>query len=115
MPYPTNHQIEEIFQLRDSWETIPQYREHLAPNLLGHVCGFDHDLSGDYRGKESWVQDVEMRVGKMLRKDHPINLEIVNVVGGGESPWAVVEMRSRTKSHSGGFLFCFGFWFFFVG
>ena len=46
-----------------------------------------------------------MRVGKVLRKDHPNNLEIVNVVGGGESPWACVEMRSRTKSHSGEFFF----------
>ena len=101
MAYPTNHKIEEIFQLRDSWDTIPKYREYLADNLIGHVSGYDHELSGDYRGKDAWVQNVEMRIGKMLRKDHPINLEIVNVVGGGESPWACVEMRSRTKSHKG--------------
>ena len=101
MAYPTNHKIEEIFQLRDSWDTIPKYREYLADNLIGHVSGYDHELSGDYRGKDAWVQNVEMRVGKMLRKDHPINLEIVNVIGGGESPWACVEMRTKTKSHKG--------------
>ena len=104
MAYPTNHQIEEIFQLRDSWDTIPKYREYLAANLIGHVAGFDHELAGDYRGKDAWVQNVEMRVGKMLKKDHPINFEIVNVIGGGDSPWACVEMRSRTKTHGGEFI-----------
>ncbi|KAM0802087.1 hypothetical protein BDR22DRAFT_887759 [Usnea florida] len=99
MAYPTNHQIEEIFQLRDSWDTIPKYREYLADNLIGHVAGFDHELAGEYRGKDAWLQNVEMRVGKMLKKDHPINLEIVNVIGGGDTPWACIQMRSRTKTH----------------
>lgn len=108
MAYPTNHKIEEIFQLRDSWDTIPKYRESLADELIGHVSGYDHELSGDYRGKEAWLQNVEMRVGKMLKKDHPINLEILNVVGGGESPWACVEMRTKTKSHKEfGHEFCY--------
>lgn len=101
MAYPDVHKIEEIFQLRDSWATIPKYREYLASNLIGHVSGFDHELSGNYRGKDDWVQNVEMRVGKVLKKDHPINLEIVHVTGGGDSPWACVEMKSRTKSHAG--------------
>lgn len=101
MSFPTTHQIEAIFQLRDSWETIPKYREYLAPNLIGHVAGFDHQLAGDYIGKDVWVDTVEKRVGQILKKDRPINLDIVHVSGGGDSPWACVEMKSRTQTHLG--------------
>lgn len=91
MVYPTAHEIEELFELRESPETVGKFADALAPNLRGHVAGYDHDLTGDTTSKDAWITETETKVSKLLVRDK-VALEIVHVTGGGDSPWACVEV-----------------------
>ena len=100
-PYLTKHEIEELFEKRGSQETKSQFGDALATNLQGHVAGYDHDLSGDTKGKDAWIKEAENKVSGVLDIDKGISMEIVHVQGGGNSPWACVEMKTSGKTKVG--------------
>ena len=100
-PYPSAYEIEDIFKYRESPETMHLWDERLAPNLSGRVMGHDHHLSGELNGIDAWKKGHTANLTEMLDTSKGYSLEVVNVVGGGESPWAAVETVTSGKAKSG--------------
>ena len=99
-PYPTSHEIEDIFRWRESPDTMSKFDERLAKNLDATVIGHDHHLSGHHKGLDAWKENNRARQEGMLDMSKGIQLD-VNVIGGGDSPWACVEMKTTGKAKSG--------------
>lgn len=99
--YPTAHQIEDMFQWRESPETMDKFDAVVAPNVDAKGMGHDHHLAGEHRGADSWKEANKERIVGMLDMSKGIKLDIVNVVGGGDSPWACVEMKTVAKTKAG--------------
>ena len=97
-PYPTAHEIEDIFRYRESPDTMSLWDERLAANLDGTVMGHDHHLSGQFKGVDAWKDQLRASIDGMRKAT---SMEIINVIGGGESPWACVEIRTTGKAKSG--------------
>ena len=99
-PYPTSHEIEDIIKWRESPDTMSKFDEKLAKNLDARVMGYDHHLSGTHKGADAWREDLRARMAGMLDTSKPISLD-VNAIGGGDTPWACVEMKTTGKAKSG--------------
>ena len=100
-PYPSAHEIEDIFQLRESVDTQDQFTEYLAKNVEATVMGDDHHLSATHKGVDALVENNKDRLVGMQDRAKPFSLDIINVIGGGESPWACVEMKTHGRAKSG--------------
>jgi len=49
--------------------------------------------------EESWKQSALGTINKVMRD--PIKLHVVNVAGGGDQPWAVVELEVNSVCNNG--------------
>ncbi|KAL8682476.1 MAG: hypothetical protein Q9224_006776 [Gallowayella concinna] len=96
-PYPSTYQIEEIFQ---DGEAVPQVLsgivDHFDPKVKVTVVGHEHHLAGDTQahGHFDFFSDL-------LDFSKPSKLQILRVIGGGESPWACVEGLATGTSKGG--------------
>lgn len=99
-PYPTSFEIEDIFKWRESPETMSKFDEKIAKNLDATVMGNDHHLAGHHKGADAWKEDNRARMADMLDPSKGVSLD-VSVIGGGDTPWACVEMKTTGKAKSG--------------
>ena len=95
--YPDAWQIEEIFANRGNPE---EFHKHLAENPDVVVVGQDWHIGGNYNSKESFHDGIYARVAAGLKVE-TIRVEIIKVIGGGDSPWAAVESKCTAESKYG--------------
>ena len=95
--YPTVHQIEEMFSDRD----IPSiFNTYLADNVDVTVVGKEFAIAGTYKSSQAFHDAVFSRVSAALKVE-TIRLEVLRVIGGGDSPWAAVESLGTATSKYG--------------
>jgi hypothetical protein len=103
MSFPTPQQIEQIFQLRQS--DPPAFVEYLDPNITLTTTGHDHAFSGEIKGKENVkTQHIAPILGLLDSEKAPFQQEVIRVIGGGDSPWAAVELKTTSTSKAGTYL-----------
>ena len=96
-PYPTAYQIEEMFANRD----VPNiFHTYLADPIDVTVVGQDFHIGGNYKSMEAFHNAIYARVSAGL-KTETIRVEVVRVIGGGESAWAAVESLCTATSKYG--------------
>lgn len=96
-PYPNMHQIEEIFHDRDKPLIFNKF---LAETLDAVVVGRDFNLGGHYKTIEAFHEGIYGRVATSLDLE-TMRLSVVRVIGGGQSPWAAVEMSCTATANNG--------------
>ena len=87
LPYPTAHQIEEMFTNRLDYDTFHSY---LADKPDITVVGKDFPLAGNHKSADSFHIGTTARFVNPMIYD-TIRIEVVRVIGGGESARAAVE------------------------
>ncbi|MCJ1339092.1 hypothetical protein MMC09_004381 [Bachmanniomyces sp. S44760] len=97
-PYPTSHSIEDLFN------TPTGFRDAiLAPlddNVDAKIVGYDHHFAGEHKGKEALTKNLRDEIACIVDEDK-VHYEVINVIGGGDSPWAAIEAKATGKSKTG--------------
>ncbi len=96
-PYPNAYQIEEIFSSRDN-PTI--FNTYLADSVDVTVVGQDFHIAGQHQTPQAFHDAVWARMTAVLKLE-TLRIEVVRVIGGGESSWAAVESSATATSKSG--------------
>lgn len=96
-PYPNAYQIEEMFANRG----LPDiFHTYLADNFEVTVVGKDFHIGGHYNSMEAFHNAIYGRVSAALKVE-TIRVEILRVIGGGDSAWAAVESLCTATSKYG--------------
>ena len=96
-PYPNAYQIEEMFASRD----LPDiFNSYLADNFDATVVGQDFHIGGHYNSIEAFHNAVYGGLTATLKLE-TLRVEVIRVVGGGESAWAAVESVVTATSKYG--------------
>ena len=85
MPYPNAYQIEEMFANRSNPSVFNTY---FSDSVDVIVVGQDFHLGGRYNSIQDFHNGLFERTVSRF-KDRTYTLEIVRVIGGGESAWYV--------------------------
>ena len=96
-PYPTVYQIEEMFANRLDYNTFHSY---LAANPDLTVAGKDFPFAGNHKSAETLHTDMFIRMVDALKED-TIRIQVLRVIGGGESAWASVESVATATTRYG--------------
>ncbi|KAL8811411.1 MAG: hypothetical protein Q9223_001946 [Gallowayella weberi] len=97
-PYPSTYQIEEIFQDGEAGpQVLKGIVDNFDPKVQLTVVGHDHHMAGDTHDKGEHFEFFN----EMLDFSKPSKLDVLRVIGGGESPWACVECVATGKSKAG--------------
>ena len=96
-PYPNAYQIEEIFANRDNPNIFNTY---LADSVDVTVVGQDFHIAGQHQTPQAFHDAVWVRMTAALKLE-TLRIEVVRVIGGGESAWAAVESSATATSKSG--------------
>lgn len=96
-PYPNAYQIEEIFASRGSPD---RFHSYLADDFDATVVGQDFHIGGHYNSIESFHKAIFTRVAAALKVE-TIRVEVLRVIGGGDSAWAAVELVATATSKYG--------------
>lgn len=97
-PYPNAAQIEEMFANRANTVLFNSYLVDDVDVLV--VGGDDFHIGGRYNSARSWHDAIYNHVMKAL-KIETYKVEVIRVIGGGESPWAAVETMSTATTKYG--------------
>ncbi len=96
-PYPTAYQIEEMFANRG----VPDlFHTYLADPIDVTVVGQDFHVGGHYNSMQAFHDSIYGRVAAGLKVE-TIRVEVMRVIGGGESAWAAVESLCTATSKYG--------------
>lgn len=97
-PYPTAYQIEEMFANRD----VPSiFNTYLADNVdVVIIGGEDFHLGARHQSAQSFHDGTYGAIGAALKME-TFKVEVLRVIGGGDSAWAAVESLSTATSKSG--------------
>jgi len=100
MSYPTPAQIEELFQIQVS--DPPKFLESIDPNIKLTTTGHKHEFAGELNGKDEILAKHVGPMMAMLDKENaPPQREVVRVVGGGDSAWAAVDLKTTSTTKKG--------------
>ena len=99
-PYPTPYQIEEMFANR---LVASIFNTYYADRVDITIIGQDYHHGGHYNSIERFDEEVFGELWDLVKKD-TVRLEVVRVVGGGESAWAAVESRVTAETKYGEFM-----------
>ena len=83
---------------------MDKFAARVAPNVETYIVGHDHHFAGTHKGIDALTEHNKNRALDMIDLSKGIKLDIVRVIGGGDSPWASVEMKTQAKAKSGQFL-----------
>ena len=97
-PYPTAYAIEDMFNHPASRHEA--VISAIDDNVDSNIMGYDHHFAGGHKGKEALLKNVMEDFSGMINEE-TVSYEVVNVIGGGESPWAAVEGKATAKSKTG--------------
>lgn len=104
MSFPTPEQIEEIFKLRQT-DAQAFLEKYVDDNVSLTVLGQKHAFSGEIKGKDELKAKHVTPILHMLDLEKsPPQAEVVRVLGGGDSPWAAVELKTTSTSKAGMFV-----------
>lgn len=103
-PYPTAYQIEEMFANRGHTDIFNSYLADNVDVLI--VGGEDFHIGGRYHTVQSFHDETYGHLTSAL-KDGTYKVEVLRVIGGGESAWASVESLSTGTSKYGEFVTSF--------
>ena len=98
--FPTADEIDEIFQHRFTNSGLDTFDNHVADDVDVYVTGEDHPRANQNLGKKEFRTEFE-RTKMVLDPSKHISREIVRVIGGGDSPWAAVEVRIKGTTKNG--------------
>ena len=90
-PYPTAHEIEEIFFNRINTD---KFHTYLADHIDITVAGTDFNISGKFKSLEDFHNKIYVRINAAVKQE-TLRLEVNRVIGGGDSP--VGGIRSLVK------------------
>lgn len=96
--YPSRKDIERIFKPMESGDFAATLK-HVSPDVDWTVMG-THPCAGRYRSLKEFQERTLQRLGKIM-KPPGISLLVRNVIGGGDQPWAVVELIAKAECNSG--------------
>ncbi|KAM0796329.1 hypothetical protein BDR22DRAFT_825263 [Usnea florida] len=97
-PYPTSHAIYDMFSDPNSrHDTVIGL---IADHADSKIMGYEHHYAGEFKTKDSFLKTFKDDYSGMMNDD-TINYEVVNVIGGGDVPWAAVEGKATAKSKTG--------------
>lgn len=97
-PYPTPYAIEDLFNELTA-NRDEAVGSAMSDNVDVKVMGYDHHLASEPKGVDSlkkWIEEFAT-----LYQDDTITFEVINVIGGGDSPWAAIEGNATAKSKTG--------------
>lgn len=97
-PYPTAYQIEEMFANRGRPEIFNGYLAETCDVLV--MGGEDFHLGGRYHTVQDFHDEIYGHVTSALKVE-TFKVEVLRVIGGGESAWAAVESLSTATSKYG--------------
>ena len=97
-PYPTAYQIEEMFANRVATEVFHSYFADNVDVLM--IGGEDFHLGGRYHSVQSFHDKIYGAVSSAVQVE-TLKVEVLRVIGGGESPWAAVESLTTATSKYG--------------
>lgn len=100
-PYPSSHEIEDIFEWRGSLETMDKFAARVSPQVEMTIMGHDHHLSATHKGVDAVHEHNKGQALEFVDMNKGLKLDIIQVIGGGDTPWACVEMRTQAKAKSG--------------
>ena len=64
------------------------------------IVGYDHHFAGEHKGKEALTKNLRDEIACIVDEDK-VHYEVINVIGGGDSPWAAIEAKATGKSKTG--------------
>ena len=96
-PYPTAYQIEEMFSSRAGQSTFNSY---CADNIEITIVGKGFNVGGYCRSAQHFDEDCFNRIMAALRQE-TVRVEVLRVIGGGESAWAAVKSFMTATSRYG--------------
>ena len=99
--FPDAHQIEAMFSGTEGDYTFDDFKANLAKNVEVVIMGHDHELASTHTGADAWKEDVLDRIWSCVDYTKPFKWEVVQVIGGGDSPNAAIEMKATGKTKSG--------------
>ncbi|KAK5732048.1 hypothetical protein LTR17_010884 [Elasticomyces elasticus] len=99
MAYPSTQQIKDIFQAGESGSD--GFMKHVDANVVIDIVGHDHELSHKGKGADSLKDNHFAEFENMLDFSKPNQLDIIRVIGGGDSSWACVEVKAAAKTKKG--------------
>ncbi len=97
-PYPSAYQIEEMFANRLFTSIWNSYFADNVDVLL--VGGEDFHVGGRYNSVQSFHEEVYTRITNAF-KIETAKVEVLRVIGGGDSPWAAVESLTTATTKYG--------------
>lgn len=100
-PYPTPAQIKQIF---DSRVDQSVFNSHLADNISIIIVGHNSPFVGHYKSVQHFDEAVYARMAATLKME-TAKVEVVQVIGGGESASAAVESVVTGTSKLGEFVY----------
>lgn len=86
--YPTQNEIHELFGNLSGKGSPEVFFEAVSPDVDWTVMG-THPLAGRYTSRSEFRAATFGRLGKIMK---PSGLGVRNIIGGGDQPWAVVEL-----------------------
>lgn len=96
-PYPTAYQIEEMFANR---LVARIFNNYYADPVDITVIGHDFHLTGHYNSIQRFDDEVFAELWELVKAE-TVRLEVLRVIGGGESAWAAVESRVTATTKYG--------------
>ncbi|KAK7540559.1 uncharacterized protein J3D65DRAFT_615699 [Phyllosticta citribraziliensis] len=87
--YPSPEEIKAIFKPMEEGEAEKVF-ERVHPHVDWTVMG-THPIAGRYTSLEDFLNSTLKRLTAIM-KTSPIRIKTRNVIGGGDSEWAVVEL-----------------------
>ncbi|KAL8816571.1 MAG: hypothetical protein Q9191_008306 [Dirinaria sp. TL-2023a] len=95
-PYPSIYQVEEMFGNRVSDPSL--FHTYFANNFTVTVNGTDFHLKGHHTDTDTF-HSIYTRIVDHLKVD-TLKVEVVRVIGGGESAWATVVTNATALTRS---------------
>ncbi|KAK5168402.1 uncharacterized protein LTR77_006972 [Saxophila tyrrhenica] len=96
-PYPTKNEI-ELFASSLSTSDPSPFFDRVSPNVVWDVMG-THPAAGHFTSLESWKKGALGVINDVLKS--PLQLRVINVIGGGDQPWATVELAADSVCKNG--------------
>jgi len=97
--YPTQSQIAETFNYLATGNYTAFFSQ-VAPNVNWTVMG-THPLAGQYNNRTIFETDTITRLENTVDPQHPFEISVVNIVGGGNEAWSVQELHVQAICKNG--------------
>ena len=90
--YPSKIQIAAVFSsLTGSNASYETFFAHVSPTVNWTIEG-THPAAGTYTNR-TVLEVTFARIAATGSKQHPLNIELLNIIGGGDEEWSVEELQ----------------------